>query len=187
MPNATDASYGHCVCNAGCANQVFALLCAQSLIAGTSRYMGDSCEHEQKSLSTAFTLSFLLGNMYTSSSFGAAGKTSHIDLVPNNSGADRLYMGYVGSGVAKLLINLFLCIFPCCPLWYRFRNCHLCMLVPVLRMRLFICQSQLHVPIPLRRASSLCRLWCHCICHPRIRMRCLAMVDCRTWEIAPPD
>jgi hypothetical protein len=29
-------------------------------------------------------------------------------------------LGYVGSGVAKLLINLFLCMLPCCPLWYAF-------------------------------------------------------------------
>ncbi|ELR22372.1 TM2 domain containing protein [Acanthamoeba castellanii str. Neff] len=48
-------------------------------------WMGETCQHEQKSLKTAFLLSFLLGNI----------------------GADRLYLGYVGSGVAKLLINLF--------------------------------------------------------------------------------
>lgn len=76
--------------------------------------MGDTCHHEQKSLKTAFLLSFLLGNMY------AKCMEIRYMLVADHSGfsgADRLYLGYVGSGVAKLLINLFLCVLPCCPLW----------------------------------------------------------------------
>merc|ERR1712093_826399 len=72
--NATADDSGFCVCTPG--------------------WMGETCQYEQKSLKTAFLLSFLLGNI----------------------GADRLYLGYVGSGVAKLLINLFLCMLPCCPL-----------------------------------------------------------------------
>jgi len=75
-PNATADEEAFCVCDWG--------------------YMGETCNYEQKSLKTAFCLSFLLGNL----------------------GADRLYLGYVGSGVTKLLLNLILCILPCCPLCY---------------------------------------------------------------------
>lgn len=78
--NATAEDSGFCVCTPG--------------------WVGETCQHEQKSLKTAFLLSFLLGNI----------------------GADRLYLGYVGSGVAKLLINLFLCMLPCCPLCYMCRT-----------------------------------------------------------------
>lgn len=89
--------------------------------------MGETCQYEQKSLKTAFLLSFLLGNMYASGTRTGTG-FNYDGLLAQcvshacypRSGADRLYLGYVGSGVAKLLINLFLCMLPCCPLWCAF-------------------------------------------------------------------
>ncbi|KAL6059138.1 TM2 domain-containing membrane protein YozV, variant 2 [Balamuthia mandrillaris] len=51
------------------------------------------CDYQQKSKKSAFLLTFLLGPW----------------------GAGRFYLGYVGIGVAQLLISLFLCCLPCVP------------------------------------------------------------------------
>lgn len=85
------------VCVNNCSNHGECVLDAQNETMSCqcqTGYANDNCSYMLKSKSKAFLLSFFLGS----------------------AGADRFYLGYLVTGVFKLLMTLMLCIIICLPL-----------------------------------------------------------------------
>lgn len=85
--------HGHCVASTAAGLQQDLLLNsnATGVCHCNSRYAGKWCEHKRKNKLEAFLLSILIGS----------------------TGADRFYLGFIGLGVAKLLLNVLACV-PAC-------------------------------------------------------------------------